>query len=660
MEDASALYNRAMALAGAGQMEPALIVYDAALALRPDFAEAHYGRAATLWSLGRLEEALAATGHAIAIAPHNLAVQFNRGVMLQHLRRPQEALAAYDAALAIRPDFVPALSNRAGVLLELGRRDEALAGYERLIAVEPHHADAHNNRGGILFQLGRTDDALAAFDAALHYQPDHARALLNRSTALTKINHHAEAGLCYQRLLALSPNDVTALGGLADVALHLCDFDAQAQLATPIRALIEAGEPVMQSLNLMAWFDDSKLHRRATENQFRRWMAQTPPPLARPPYRHDRIRLAYLSPDFGHYPVAQQMVEMLERHDRDRFEVTGIALRPDDGSAIRARILRACDHFHDASGESDATVAALLRESEIDIAVDLAGHTAEARPAIFSRRPALVQVNYLGFPGTMALPHWDYILADATVLPMDRQNFYAERIVHLPHSFWAADTTRPVGPPPSRAAAGLPPEGFVFAGFNRLNKISQPIFQLWMRLLTAVPLSVLWLPDGDKAAAANLMHEAQRCGVDPARLVFASKLLSRDTHLARFALADLFLDTAPYNAHATASDALWAGIPIVTCPGESFASRVAASLLTAMGLAELVTVSLADYEALALRLARDPVHLQALRARLAANRLSQPLFDTARSCRAIEAAYRIMWERAERGEAPENFAVPYR
>jgi predicted O-linked N-acetylglucosamine transferase (SPINDLY family) len=657
MEDATALYNRAVALDGAGQPEPALAAYDAALALRPDFTDAHYGRATALWSLGRLDEALAATDQALAIAPRNLAAHFNRGVMLQHLRRPQEALAAYDAALAIRPDFVPALNNRGAALRELLRPNEALASYDRLIAVVPHHADAHNNRGGILFQLGRTHEALAAFDAALRDQPDHANALLNRSTVLTKLNRHAEAGLCYQRLLALNPNNATALGGLADVALHLCDFPAQARLAAPIRALIEAGEPVMQSLNLMAWFDDPALHRRATENQLRRWMKQAPKPPAPAPYRHERIRLAYLSPDFGHYPVAQQVVEMLERHDRDRFEVTGIALRPDDGSAIRARIMRACDHFHDASHEGDAAVAALLRAREIDIAIDLAGHTAEARPAIFSYRPAPVQVNYLGFAGTMGLPYWDYILADATVLPMERQEFYAERIVHLPKSFWVADTTQPVGPPPSRAAAGLPPQGLVFAAFNRFNKISPPLFQLWMRLLRDVPLSVLWLPDGDRAAADNLIREAQRCGIDSGRLIFAPKLSSRDEHLTRLSLADLFLDTAPYNAHATASDALWAGVPVITCSGDSFASRVAASLLQAVGLAEMVTTNLADYEAMALRLARDPARLQALRAKLAANRLDHPLFDTARSCRHIEAAYRIMWQRAEEGEAPQNFAV---
>ena len=660
MQDAAALYNHAVALDGAGQLEPALAAYDAALALKPDYADAHYGRAATLWSLGRLDEALAATGQAIAIAPRNLAAHFNRGVMLQHLRRPEEALAAYDFALSIRPDFAPALNNRGSALLELARADEALANYDRLIAVEPRHADAHNNRGGILFQQGRTQEALAAFDAALRHQPDHPRALLNRSTALTKLNRHAEAGLCYQRLLVLNPGNATALGGLADVALHLCDFSAQARLAAPIRALIEAGEPVMQSLNLMSWFDDPALHCRATENQLRRWMPRTPPPMARPPYRHDKIRIAYLSPDFGHYPVAQQLVEMLERHDRGRFEVTGIAFRPDDGSAVRARISHACDRFHDVSGESDAAVAAMLRAQEIDIVVDLAGHTAEARPAIFSHRPAPVQVNYLGFPGTMALPHWDYILADATVLPMDRQSSYSERIVQLPESFWVADTTRPVGAPPSRAAAGLPQQGLVFAAFNRLNKINHARFQMWMRLLTAVPQSLLWLPGGEQAAAANLVREALACGIAAERLIFAPKLQGRDDHLARLSLADLFLDTAPYNAHATASDALWAGVPVVTCPGESFASRVAASLLRAVGLPDMVAQNPADYERLVLELARDPARLQALRARLAANRLSHPLFDSARSCHAIEAAYRTMWERAERGAAPESFAVPQR
>jgi protein O-GlcNAc transferase len=356
-------------------------------------------------------------------------------------------------------------------------------------------------------------------------------------------------------------------------------------------------------------------------------------------YRHDRIRLAYLSADFHQHPTALLLAELFERHDRARFEVTGIAFGPDDGSAMRARIRQAFDHFEDVRGKSDAEVAALLKARETDIAVDLNGHTAGARTAIFAYRPAPVQVNYLVYPGTIGADFIDYILADRIVLPADQQAFFREKIVHLPDCYQANDATRALLPAPTRTEAGLPPTGFVFCCFNAGWKITAPVFDIWMRLLTKIENSVLWLLDGPHAT--NLRDQARARGLDPQRLIFAPRLAS-DQHLARHQLAGLFLDTLPYNAHTTASDALWAGVPVVTCYGNAFPGRVAASLLKAIDLPELVTTRAHDYEALALELASNPALLQATRDKLARNRLTAPLYDSERFRRNIEAAYEAM------------------
>jgi predicted O-linked N-acetylglucosamine transferase (SPINDLY family) len=359
----------------------------------------------------------------------------------------------------------------------------------------------------------------------------------------------------------------------------------------------------------------------------------------RKPYRHDRIRLAYLSADFHSHPTAQLMVELFERHDRTRFEVTAIAFGPDDNSAMRRRLVAAFDRFEDVRDWSDLEIAQLLRSREIDIAVDLNGHTHEARPGIFSHRPAPVQVNYLVYPGTTGADFMDYVLGDRIVLPLDQQPFFSEKIIHLPDCYQANDATRVVPPAPTRAQAGLPEGGFVFCCFNNSWKITAPVFDTWMRFLQQVPGSVLWLLDSP--AAGNLRTAAKARGVEANRLVFAPRL-PPDKHLARHQLADLFLDTLPYNAHTTCSDALWAGVPVVTCIGKAFQGRVAASLLHAIDLPELVTIRPQDYEALALDLAKNPALLKATREKLARNRSTTQLFDSDRFRKNIEAAYEAM------------------
>jgi protein O-GlcNAc transferase len=374
--------------------------------------------------------------------------------------------------------------------------------------------------------------------------------------------------------------------------------------------------------------------------------------------RHEKIRIAYLSADFHAHVMAYQVAELIERHDRGAFEVLGVSFAGDDGSEIRARLRRGFDRFLDVRAHSDRAVAGALRELKVDIAIDLMGHTRDARMGILAERAAPIQVGYLGYAGTSGADYIDYVIGDPVVLPLAHAPFYSERIVQLPDSFFASDTQRPIAARAlSRSAAGLPEQGFVFCCFNNAAKLQPAMFDLWMRLLHAVPGSVLWLSPKQASAERNLRQEARARGIAGERLVFAAREARMEDHLARHRLADLFLDTLPYNAHATASDALWAGLPVLTCLGGGFAARVAGSLLTAVGLPELVTESLADYEALALKLARDASLLGALRQRLERHRGSHPLFDTARLCRHLEAAYTTMWRAWQQGAAPTAFRV---
>jgi predicted O-linked N-acetylglucosamine transferase (SPINDLY family) len=369
------------------------------------------------------------------------------------------------------------------------------------------------------------------------------------------------------------------------------------------------------------------------------------------------VRIAYLSADFYLHATAYLTAGLFELHDRSRFEVLGVSFGPDDASDMRARLVKSFDRFCDVTARSDEEAARLLASLQVDIAVDLKGYTQDARTGILAYRPAPIQICYLGYPGTMGASFMDYVIADATVLPFDQQSFYTEKIIHLPDCYQVNDSRRAIAErTPSRPEAGLPGQGFVFCCFNNNYKITAPIFEVWMRLLSAVPGSVLWLLSDNTSAHNSLRRQAAARGIDAARLVFADRL-PIDRHLARQRLADLFLDTLPYNAHTTASDALWAGLPMLTCRGEAFAGRVAASLLNAAGLPELVTGSLQEYEAMALKLATDASLLGSIRRKLAQNRPNCPLFDTDRFRRHLEAAYLTAWGIYQRGEPPGSFSI---
>ncbi|MFO1413389.1 MAG: tetratricopeptide repeat protein [Burkholderiales bacterium] len=656
---AKAHNNQAAILRSLGRTAEALASCEVAITLDGSFTEAHRNRAAILKDMRRLDEALASCERALALNPASAEVHNIRGAICQDLERYQDAIAAYDRALALTQSFPEALSNRGGSYVAIRQYTKALADCDAALALRPMLVDAHYHRGLALSGLGRHADAERSFRQALAGKPDFAKALLSHAGELAYLRKSEEAVGELERALALDPGLDFAEGALLAARMHCCDwreFDAR---RANVVADVRSGRRTMDPFAFLAVSDRPADQRQCAETWVDTWFP-APPGLVRrhSPRQRGRIHIAYLSGDFREHAVAFLSAGLFEQHDRSRFEITAISLVGSDGSAIRARLERAFERFVDAERYSDQEIAGLVRDLDVDILVDLGGLTGSARTAILAERPAAVQVNFLGFTATMGTAYIDYIVADRTVIPEDERPAFAESVVYLPDSFQVNDSRRAqAGSAVSRNDAGLPDHGVVFCCFNSSFKILPATFAAWMRILRAVDGSVLWLLEGNAAAMANLRREAEAAGVAPERLVFAPAARP-DEHIARHQLADLFLDTLPFNAHTTASDALWAGVPVLTCLGSTFAGRVAASLLHALGLDELITRAPEEYEALAIRLASRPAELAALRARLGELRVTSPLFDTDRFRHHLEAAYAAMWERHLRGERPQSFAVP--
>ena len=626
-----------------GRPADALADFEAALALRPDLPVLWFNHGCALGHLGRYDQATDSYDRALALNPAYVDALGNRGVALHKQRRFDEALQSLEAALAINPDAVVALKNRGVTLTTLGRFNEAVADLERARAISPADPEIHYNLGVALSDLKRNDQALAAYDQAISLRPTYLEAINNRGMALLDLGRYDEALASYEQAMAADPEGRLGVCGAALCAIRLCDWDRRERYSALLARQVAAGDKDVAPFALLCYGEPPAVQLKGAENYLFGKIPVMPAPLwTGERYNNPKIKVAYLSADYRRHPMGHLTVQLFELHDRARFEIHAISFSTDDKGEVRRRIEDGADAFHDVSQLTDPQAAALIRSLNIDIAVDLMAHTQHARPAILAHRPAPVQVNYLGYPATMGGDFTDYILADPIVLPLSEQPFYSETIVHLPGCYQANDSKRPISDwKPTRAELGLPDEGFVFCCFNNTWKMTRDIFEVWMRLLNAVPGSVLWLYRDHEEAARNLKAAAAARGVDPARIVFAPPVRLED-HLARHRAADLFLDTLPYNAHTTGSDTLWAGLPIVTAKGNTFAGRVAASLLTNVGLPELITETLEDYEALALALATDPERLAKLRAKLARVRDTSALFDTPRFTRGLEAAYEGM------------------
>ena len=637
--------------------DDAFAAYDKALALEPKLPEAWLGRGNVLGDIKDREAALDAYDKALALKPDFAGAWLARGNVSLKLMKYDDATVALDKALALAPDFAEAWLGCGNVACALKRYDAALASYDRALALKPDLAEVWLSRGRVFTEIWRYDQALDAYDQGLSLKPDLAGAWAGRGDILSEFKRYNDAFAAYDRALELEPDLEYVRGARLFAKLLVCDWtDLQAETAQ-LLSMVRERVPAITPFSLLAIGSSAEDQLQCAGGPDKDH-ATFPPLWCGEVYAHDRIRVAYLSADFREHPVAYLIAGLSERHDRSRFEITALSLGPDQTSPMRDRIEGAVELFIDVQQQSDDDIAGLIRRREIDIVIDLVGLTQHNRLSVLARRPAPIQVNYLGYSGTTGAGFIDYILADATVIPEDHSAYYSERVVWLPDCYLVNDDRRAIAArTPSRGECGLPEDGFVFCCFNNTYKLEPETFQVWMRLLNATADSVLWLSAANATAQANLRREAERCGVSTHRLIFAPRVPKAEDHLARQRQADLFLDTLPYNAHTTACDALWAGVPLVTCLGATFVGRVAASLLKAVGLDELIAQSLPDYEALALKLAHEPAYLGSLRDKLASNKTTFPLFDTARTTRQMEAAYTMMWQRYQRKETPTFISV---
>ena len=680
-----------------GRIEEAVAIYHEILSKAPDYAEALHVLGLASYHTGQYDRALGFINRALKLEPDNAQYLSNLGTVYDAKGQPKEALSAYQKAVKLQTDDAVAHFNIGVVLDTLGEVQKAIDAFTKAIELAPGFAEASFNLAEMHRKKGDTETAEVFYRKSIQADSRFAEPYINLGPILKESGRLAEAIEVEEKALKLKPNSDGAAANLYRFCQLACDWPRLAVLdplldratdealeagALPVESpLISIYRQAYPERNLAiagAWSRSISAKVMSPTDQLRESIPIETSKFIRDypssdvNYRHasgidrdhetevradDRIRLGYVSANFHDHAVAHLMAELFEIHDRKRFEVFGFDYGPNDDSPIRLRLEQAFDHFVDVRELNDAEAAQKMADLEIDIAVDLMGYTGDSRPAILAHRPAPVQVNYLGYPGTMGAEFIDYILVDPFVVPAEQQPYFTEKLVHLPDCYQVNDSKRPIAPvTPLRAACGLPEEGFVFCCFNNNYKITATIFDIWMRLLQGVAGSVLWLLRDNEVAERNLRNEAQARDVEPERLIFAPRVKA-PAHLARHRVADLFLDTLQYNAHTTASDALWAGLPVLTCPGRTFAGRVAGSLLRASGLPELVTNSLGDYESLALKLASNPEQLHRLRNNLAANRATAPLFDTDRFRQHIEAAYENMWRIRGIGQAPRAFVV---
>lgn len=655
------LYSLAAIAHARGQFQQALEWINQCLAAMPQFTQAHQAKATIELSIKRAHDhpngpTPAEAGPTLPDTPGNAKKdpRLALALQLQETGRSVEAAVLFEEILRQYPQDFASHYSLCAIKVQTGHADVGLIHIEKAIAVAPTHVPARFAKGTVHLALGQPEAAIAAFQAALELDPTNIESLLNQATAYHHLRLLTEAVKCLQQVLRIDPNHEKALGNLGymltelnlnnqaaqvfdrliqvnpdydyvhglklKAQMHCCDWSAYDSSIHTILQGLGQGKRYCNSLAIMALTDDPAVHLQAA----RLWADHRCPPHPNPlwqgeRYQHHKIRLAYMSPDFREHPVGHSFCGVLEAHDASRFELIGISLGVDDQSKLRHRFKQAFDHFVDARLLSSQELARWIRMMEVDILVDLAGYTAGSRTDVLAMRPAPIQVNYLGYPGTMAAPYMDYLLADETVIPPTNERFFTEQVMHLPGTYLPADySIEAADDAGSRADHGLPDSGFVFCSFNHDYKLNPPMFALWMRLLRDVSGSVLWLMKLNEEAQANILRETQKAGVDPQRVIFAKRVPRVEDHLARYHHVGLFLDTFPYNAHSTARDALRCGCPVLTMQGGAFPSRVAAGMVKSFGLPELVVTSYEAYESLARGLAHDADRLQNLRERLRA------------------------------------------
>ncbi len=625
--------------------------------MKPDYPASWFNKGVTLHELKRYDKAIDNFDKVLSLKPDYHKAWNSIGVTFHKLKRYEEAATCYDKAVSLKPDYLECFSNKGDLLNELKRYDEAIAYYDKAISLNSDYYGAWIKKGLTLYQLKRFDEAITHYDMALNLKPDYAEGWSFKGNALNKLKRYDEAINHYDKALSLNPDIDWVCGDLVHGKMKICSWSGLVDSLENISKKMMANENVIKPFWLMALNDDALLHRKSSEIFAK---SQHPSNLALVAtldrIKNEKIKVGYFSADFKNHPVAHLIAELIEIHDKSRFEIYAISLK---GAAdeMRERLHKAFDQFIEVCNKSDKEIAQLSRNLHMDIAVDLSGFTGGSRTGIFSYRAAPIQVNYLGYPGTMGVDYIDYIVADKTLIPLESQSCYSEKVVYLPDSYQVNDRKRLISDRQfTRQELDLPEDGFIFCCFNNNFKILPATFASWMRILNAVEGSTLWLFQDNPWVVDNLKSEALKHGIAANRLIFAEHMPPSE-HLARHHQADLFLDTAPYNAHTTASDALWTGLPVLTLMGRSFASRVAASLLNAIGLPELITNTQEEYEELAIELAMNPKKLEIIKLKLANNRLTAPLFDTPLFTKNLESAYIKMYERYQNDLQPDHISI---
>jgi protein O-GlcNAc transferase len=648
--DASALSNLGSSLNAIGHNQQAFSAFQKAIKIDPNAPIAWYNAANVLCDIGEYKEAITYYQWSIKLNPQYYQAYINYGKVLFELKRYSESLTFYDEALRINRNSLDCLINKGATLKELAQYEEAIAQYDKALSLKPDYAEAWSNKGVSLHELKRFDEAIAHYDKALTLKPDYAEGWSNKGNTLNELKRYDEAIAHYDKALSLNPDIDWICGSLVHTKMKICSWSGLVEALDNISKKVAANEKVVNPFQLLALNDDTYLNKKSSEIyiQYKYPFQLILGPILKR-LKNERIKIGYFSADFHNHATGYLMAELFELHDKSKFEVVGISFGPIANDEMRQRLLKSFDQFIEVGRKSNVEIAKLSRDLNIDIALDLKGFTQDARTGIFSYRAAPIQVNYLGYPGTMGADYIDYIIADKTLISPELQSCYSEKVVYLPNSYQVNDRKRVISNKKfTRQELGLPEKGFVFCCFNNNYKILPATFTSWMRILKVVEGSVLWLLQDNSWAVENLKKEAEKQGIAPDRLVFAERLPLPE-HLARHHQADLFLDTFPYNAHTTTSDALWAGLPVLTMMGQSFASRVAASLLNAIELPELITNTQEQYEALAIELTLNSKRLASIKLKLANNRLSAPLFDTPLFTKNLEAAYIKMYEQYQAG-----------
>jgi protein O-GlcNAc transferase len=656
-DSCEANFNIGKALDELRQYEEAIEYYTKAINAEQHFIEAWLNKGITLNEIKRHDEALF---HYEEMTRRNIDCAegwFNRGATLNYLGRHKEALGCYDKAVSLRSDYADAWFNRGVTLSNLQNYSEAFKSYTRTIELKPNFADAWLNKGIVLSHFRHYEEALLDTDMAMKLRPEYAEAWSNKALILNNLGRFKEAEAHYAQAIKLKPDLPFLLGDWAHTKMRGCDWTLFEEVLKKCIAGVKASECSIRPFPLLALTDDSGLHKKCAVVYINQQAPINKAYEIEQVKSSEKIRVGYYSADFHNHATCQLMIKLFEIHDKKRFEIYGFSFGPNINDAMRERASRAFNQFYVVNDMSDLEVIQLSREIKIDIAIDLKGLTQDSRPNIFLNRCAPIQVSYLGYPGTLGTSCMDYIIADKFVIPPDHKEYYVEKIIYLPNSYQVNNSDRKIAAINfTRAEVGLPLSGFVFCCFNNSYKILPEIFNIWMEILKSIDGSVLWLLEDNLVATDNLKKEALSKGVSDKRLVF-SKKISPEQHLARLRLADLFLDTAPYNAHTTASDALWAGVPVLTCVGNSFASRVGASLLNAIGLDDFIVTTLNAYQAKAIELALNPIELSSAKERLLINKTIAPLFNTELFAKNLEATFEAIYLRHCSGNPPDTIEI---